>query len=341
MGWGKWGDSVIQVPRSIVAYRIIASQGSRDGARSRGVAGRIRERSSQEMRYFARTSLGMLALGLIAPITASAQYGDAAMASGGYLPAPQPAQSAAPDDSPSAPPAGYQSASAVRSSGMTSAKPGPASTAPASTPELKHIHRWRTICPACAAKSAGPKPTAVSMPPGRIVGCAHSSNGVCTKCKALLEMPGTFVQAGTPAADAPGRAVVSNGESGKAAEVAEYGPMAEPAPVGVVQAGYAQSYGTMPMQAPAGMAVQTNAPGKAVAEATPTQSRDFYHEKSNNGFPHPHILGHLFGWSGIGSERREQEKWKKAEAHARETYDPNAPTGVSELPASSVFGKQK
>jgi hypothetical protein len=292
------------------------------------------------MRHFARTSLGMLALGLIAPITASAQYGGTSTASGGYLPVAQPSQPSHSDDSPSAAPAGYQPASAVQSSGMATSKPAAASTAPA--PELKHIHRWRTICPACAAKSAGPKPQGVGMPPGKVVGCEHSKNGVCTQCKALLEKDGQWVvQGGTPVADAPGRAVVSNGESGKAAEVADYGPMADPAPVGVVQAGYAQSYGTMPMQAPAGMAAQVNAPGKAVAESTPSQSRDFYHEKSNNGFPHPHILGHLFGWSGIGAERREQEKWKKAEAHARETYDPNAPTGVSELPASAVFGKQK
>jgi hypothetical protein len=170
------------------------------------------------------------------------------------------------------------------------------------------------------------------MPPGKIVGCEHSKNGVCTKCKALLDGPGTFVQMAAPAS-APGRAVASSAPS-----VADEG-MAEPAPVGVVQAGYSQGYGTMPMQAAAGMPAQANAPGRAVAESS--AAHDIYHEKSNGGFPHPHILGHLFGWSGIGSERREEQARKKAEAHAMISYDPNAPTGVSELPASTVFGKQK
>jgi hypothetical protein len=117
--------------------------------------------------------------------------------------------------------------------------------------------------------------------------------------------------------------------------------MGDPAPVGVIQAGYSQSAGTMPMQgpmmSPAGM--QAAAPGRAVAESTP--GRDLVAPKSNNGFPHPHILGHLFGWSGIGTERRQEKAFKKAETHAMLTYDPNAPTGVSELPASAVFGKQR
>jgi hypothetical protein len=96
-----------------------------------------------------------------------------------------------------------------------------------------------------------------------------------------------------------------------------------------------------PAAGPMGAATQPNAPGRAVAEKSPTVSRDFYQTKSNNGFPHPHILGHLFGWSGIGNERRDEKAFKKMETHAMETYDPNAPTGVNELPASTVFGKQK
>jgi hypothetical protein len=282
------------------------------------------------MRHFARTSLGMLALGLIAPITASAQDG-ATVLSGGYLSAVAPAA-----------PAGYQPASAVQPSNAgpvgPDGKPLAASAAPApgTAPALKHIHRWRTVCPACAAKTAGPKPSAV-MPPGTIVGCSHSKNGVCTACKAALEMPGEFVQASASAPSAPGRAVAT---SAAPARVGGYDdPMGDPAPVGVVRAGYSQSYGTMPMQPPVGAAAAANAPGRAVAESSPTH--DFYQTKSNNGFPHPHIIGHIFGWSGLRAEMDEKKAWKKAEEHARLTYDPNAPSGVSELPASTVFGKDK
>jgi hypothetical protein len=291
----------------------------------------------------------MLTLGLIAPITASAQYG-AATATGGYLPSPAPAASAAPVGQPPAPatqppvmgvyqpiaqdpsqmdaPAGYQPASAVQSAPAGQPMPGPA-PAP-----LAHVHKGKNLCPACAAKQG-----ITGMPPGmKIVGCAHSKNGVCTACQAALNAPGTFIQPGAPAA-APGRAVASS--SGSAA--GGYDPSMEgPMPVGVVQAGFLQSSSSMMMmQPPMGAGMQANAPGRAVAESAPSQSRDFYQTKSNGGFPHPHIIGHLLGWSGIGSERREEKARKKAEAHAMLTYDPNAPTGVNELPASSVFGKQK
>ena len=61
----------------------------------------------------------------------------------------------------------------------------------------------------------------------------------------------------------------------------------------------------------------------------------------SGGFPHPHILGHLFGWSGIGAERAEEKARKKAEAHAMITYDSNGTAPVDELPASMVFGKKR
>ncbi len=262
------------------------------------------------MRHFTRTSLGLIAFGLITPITVSAQNVDPS-APGGYR-NPSAVQ-------PATPPAGV------------SGQPAP-SSAPATAPAVAHVHKGRKVCAACAAKMAN------AMPPGKIVGCAHSKNGVCGPCQAALNMPGTFVQAGgAPApAEAPGRALASSGGS---TATGGYDPsMAEPAPVGVVQAGFSQSSGAMPM-APAGM--KASAPGRAVAQSAPSQSRDFYQTKSNGGFPHPHILGHLFGWSGIGSERRAEQAFKKQEAHAMMTYDPNAPTGVNELPASAVFGKQK
>jgi hypothetical protein len=262
----------------------------------------------------------MLAFGLIAPLSASAQQFYTS-APAGYQPAGAVPAASAP--APSQPAVGAMSTAAP----TQAAAPAPApAVVDASIP---HVHKRGKICPACAAKQAG------EMPPGQIVACAHSKNGVCSACAAAMNMPGTWVQAGAapaPAVAAPGRAM--------AASNAEMDGMSDPAPVGVVQAGYSQSAGSMAMQAPMmAPGMQANAPGRAVAESTP--GRELYQRPGNGGFPRPHILGHLFGWSGIGAERREERAFKKSEAHAMITYDPNAPTGVSELPASTVFGKQK
>ena len=159
-------------------------------------------------------------------------------------------------------------------------------------------------------------------------------------------MPGP-VTVGTPApavaaspSAAPGRAVVASAgmpaaRSASGVQVAYDGSgMAEPAPIGVMQANYAQ-----PMQggmAPAGMAVAApGQPGRAVVDAGPGPDPI---QKKSGAFPHPHIIGHLFGLSGIGSESREARDAKKKEAHAMISYD--APgTTVNEIPASMVYGK--
>jgi hypothetical protein len=261
------------------------------------------------MRSLARTSLGLLGLALAAPSGVLAQ------------------------NAPSYPPSGYQVAS-------------PAATAPASTgldgrsvttvaPEPPHKHKGRTLCAKCAAKlkQAGPG----DMPPGRIVGCEHSKNGVCAPCQAALNLPGTFVTASAPvvaSASAPGRAVASSNPSAYAAQGYDAG-MAEPAPVGVVQANFSQA-GPMGMPA-ASVAPQANAPGRALAESN--AGRDPFQAKSGP-FPHPHILGHLFGWSGMGKEKAEARAQKKAEAHAMISYDENGTAPVEDLPASMVFGKK-
>ena len=85
---------------------------------------------------------------------------------------------------------------------------------------------------------------------------------------------------------------------------------------------------------------QMSAPGRAVAEST--AGHEPYQAKSG-GFPHPHILGHLFGWSGIGAERAEEKARRKAEAHAMISYDANgnSSTSVEDLPASVVYGKKR
>ncbi len=311
------------------------------------------------MRHFARTSFGLIALGLISPINASAQtYGEAS-APAGYQPAsavkgsPMAPPAAPAVDAPAVAPAmdAPAVAPAMDTPAVAPAMAAPAvapaigsdgkrmtTSAPAADAKLQHIHRWRKVCPACAAAK---QQMASAMPPGKFVGCAHSKNGVCSACQAALNMPGTWAAQGAPA-EAPGRAVVSNGTPAVAGT--EEGPMSEPTPVGVVRAGYSQypAGGMMAMQSqmgPGGMPAQ--APGRAVAESNMPPGREFYQKPGNGGFPRPHILGHLFGWSGIGSERRSEQEFKKRESHAMQTFDPNAPTGVSELPASAVFGKQR
>jgi hypothetical protein len=286
------------------------------------------------MRSLARISLGMLGLALVAPRGVEAQYAPSTIASG-YQPAAAPSPSAA----PVADPAQAQAAAPVPIGPDGKPIPAPAAEAP-------HKHRPFTVCAKCAAKLKANN----GMPPGTIVGCAHSKNGVCTACRAALNMPGQFVMASAPGqpAQAPGRAVASSSPSpsasaysirtGGGAQAAVYdGGMGEPAPVGVVQANFSQGG---PAGSPAGNVApsQANAPGHAVAESL-NNGNDPYQAKSGP-FPHPHIIGHLLGWSGLGAEKAEAKAWKKAEAHARLTYDENGTAAVDELPASSVYGKK-
>ena len=271
------------------------------------------------MHCLARTSLGMLGLALIAPMGVGAQ------------------------DVSSSAPAGYQAAAPSVSPAPVGldGKPIPASPAPA-----PHKHTGRTLCAKCAAKAQA---QANAMPPGKIVGCAHSKNGVCTACQAALNMPGQFVVMGAPAPapEAPGRAVASSHPSPSAAHMASRpgravasssydGPSGDPTPVGVIQANFSPAATSATSAAYANPASQ---PGRAVAESN--AGHDPYQAKSG-GFPHPHILGHIFGWSGLGAERAEERARKKAEAHAMIPYENGAEAApVNDLPASMVYGKKR
>ena len=124
------------------------------------------------MRLFARTSLGFLCSALIAPITAGAQ-----------------------DVSPSSP-AGYQpeaSASSLARDAVPAPVPYAAPLGPTASlcpPPRRNSHtsiRAGSSAPKCAAKQAALQANA--MPPGTIVGCEHSKNGVCSRCAALLKRP--------------------------------------------------------------------------------------------------------------------------------------------------------
>ncbi|WP_435007774.1 hypothetical protein P12x_005039 [Tundrisphaera lichenicola] len=203
-----------------------------------------------------------------------------------------------------------------------------------------HKHRGRTLCAKCAAAAE----KVGMMPPGKIVACAHSKNGVCTACAAALALPGPVVMMGSPSAvEEPGRAVASSGPAagapmmaGRGTSEAPFdGEMGGPSPIGVVQANFSQG---APTGMPAASMVPTASsmmPGHAIAEAGAGPA-PFQHRTTSSS--NPRILGHLFGWSGIGSERAEARRQRKVESHAMIHYD-NAGSTVNEVPASAVYGR--
>lgn len=320
------------------------------------------------MRSLARTSLGMLGLALMAPGVVGAQDAPPSYPSGYQPVAP----------SASAPPSGYyQPVAPATYQPIAPATPAQAPT-PAPAVEPPHQHKGRVLCAKCAAKMQASNPAMAgkivacehwngrdadticpkcrskfaatgnnAMIPGKIVGCEHSKNGVCTACRAALNMPGEFVMAGAKPAEAPGRAVASSGTGASTNVARGVSPgydagMSEPAPVGVVQANFSQQAGPMGYSSANAAQAPASAPGRAVAESS-NVGNDPYQSKSGP-FPHPHIIGHLLGWSGLGAEKKEAKARKKAEAHAMISYDESgnaSPAPVSELPASTVFGKKQ
>ncbi len=279
------------------------------------------------MRRFHRSSLALIGLSVLAPSAARAQ---------GVAPAVTSA------------PAGY----AAPMMGMDG-KPMPApavaqAPAPAQAPVAKpHVHKKRHLCANCQAKEA----QAQGIPVGaQIVACAHSKNGVCPACQSLLALPGQVIVGNPP--EAPGHAVASAGmapssgsphmaaRAGSNVQVAyDPGSTPEPAPIGLVQANFAQG-GPMAMGAPgmgmmpAGSAAGASRPGRAVVASGAGSSP--YQPKLNHA-PRPHVLGHLFGWSAIGADHAEERARRKSESHASIPYN-NEGTTVNELPASMVFG---
>ena len=203
-------------------------------------------------------------------------------------------------------------------------------SSPATAP---HKHKGKVLCARCAAAQ-----NLSMMPPGKIVACAHSKNGVCTACQAALALPGKIVMVGPPTTSgAPGRAMASSGAASRGlpgSAVAPFdGASGDPTPIGVVQANFSPG-------APAGMAAPmgdpSSMPGRAVAEAGPGPA-PFRHNPTSS--TNPHIFGHLFGWSGLGAERSDAKMKRKLETHAMIHYD-NEGSTVNELPASTVYGKR-
>lgn len=272
------------------------------------------------MRSFVRSSFALVGLStVLSPVAAHAQN----PAPAGYAPASGNVMVMGIDGKPVM--------AQMASTPMPVAAPAP------------HAHKFRTLCANCAKKQE------MAMPAGRIVACAHSKNGVCPTCQALLAMPGT-VTMGSPAApaigEAPGRAMVSNTPSARPTPgmnpfaqsnpvTAVYNPSSgpEPTPIGVMQTNYAQP-GMVPTGASSVPTAASLQPGHALAESGANPA-PFQHKSTSS--VNPHILGHIFGYSGRYSEWREEQNNKKAAAHASIPYN-NEGTTVNEIPASMVYG---
>jgi hypothetical protein len=282
------------------------------------------------MRHHAHLSLALLGAALSVPGTARAwQDPTSPYAQGPIMGVPQPAPA-----TPAPVPA------------YVTSTPGYVIATPAPVPlDHKHFGRVKSgqvPCEKCeAAKKAGkpyqaypPALTAVGagrqnvaamsnpmgLPEGsKIVGCAHSSQGVCGACRKLLEMPGqvTMVSPG----GAPGVAVASDAAPGHA--VAD---SAEPEPIGLMKTNYSQA-------GPGGAARSAPQP---VMPAGPG-STPFIPQADEHD---PHVLSHLFGFSAWHRDiknKMEAKERRKREAHAAISYD-STPEKPTELPASAVFG---
>lgn len=295
------------------------------------------------MRYLAQSSLALIGLALAAPSGAIAQN------------APPGFRAAAVEPSGSAP-AGLDGQAMPSSAPGSAALPvvmgnngQPVAVTPPSASNSGHKHKGRTFCARCAkvedAKIKG-------MPPVQLVGCAHSSNGACSACRAAWALPGPVTVMSAPPAPAaaePGRAVASapapsgnriarRGSPASAPAGPSMDDQEGPAPIGVIQANYAQGG---PAGMPSGMqgaySGPSSMPGRAVAESG--AGRTPYAPKSGPN-PHPHIISHLFGFSGLfGGDNDNSRARRKAEAHAMIPYN-NEGTPVNDLPAAMVYGRR-
>ena len=182
------------------------------------------------------------------------------------------------------------------------------------------------------------------MIPGKIVGCEHSKNGVCSACQAALNMPGQFItcRARHPAGPSP------RADPGRCPR--------RPDPDGDLRPrhghGRAGPGGVVPGQLlagwwPRGDAGHLRPPGHAARSGGGPvvelrQQRPLSGPRAGRS-PTPTSSATSSAGRTSGAEKKEEKAWKKAEAHASIAYDQNgnwnnAP--VEELPASTVFGKK-
>lgn len=143
----------------------------------------------------------------------------------------------------------------------------------------------------------------------------------CVACQEGTIVSGPIMMSG----EMPGRAVVGGVAPGHAV-VGDVSPMAEPAPIGMVQ-------GPASNKTKGGLAARRGKKDPSVAATTfssPTPVPGTTHNP-------PHIIRHLFGLDAIGKRSSEERERRAREKHAMIPYGPQSAQAVSDLPASMVY----
>lgn len=172
------------------------------------------------------------------------------------------------------------------------------------------------LCPNCqlqkAIRDAGNAPLVINNAPGAdlmppaapCLTCAPGSGG---------EAPGYASLAGpTPY---PGGTILST----------------EPAPLGVVRAGFHQQYQGAPAALAPGLAA---APGHAVGPQVPPAPTGWVPRRTSR----PSVIAHLFGLDGFGRRRAERAERAASEHAALRLGMPPEASAVTGLPAAAVYG---
>jgi hypothetical protein len=206
--------------------------------------------------------------------------------------------------------------------GLALAAPVAAWADPPASPSSPHKHRRglfgkERLCAECQRAKLQAQGINIPPPPALPTGTVVTEGEVCTTCQASAGQP--MIVEGA----APGYAVVGGDSAPGYAVVGGQGPTADPSPIGMVQA--------RPNRAP-GQPATADRSVMPVSTAAPEPVRPL-------GSNRPHILSHLFGVSAIGRDFREERQRRKGQEHASIRYD-EQPQKVTELPASTVYGKR-
>jgi hypothetical protein len=190
---------------------------------------------------------------------------------------------------------------------------------PPASPSNPHNHRRglfgkQHLCAECQRAKLQAQGVNIPPPPP-LPGGVVTDGGVCTTCQAGQ---GMVVSGPTP-----GYAVVGGDSAPGYAVVGGQVPTADPSPIGVVQARAGRAPG------------RSASSDRSVMAASAPASDPIRPPGSNR----PHIISHLFGFSEIGREFREERQRKNGEKHAAIRYD-QQPQKITELPASKVYGSR-
>jgi hypothetical protein len=189
----------------------------------------------------------------------------------------------------------------------------------------------RHTCPNCQIKAQMRANGQNGLPDGVIQGppvagmtMPAAPGAPCLACQESAGAPVMIMDSGEMA----GHAVIGGAPSGHAV-AGMTPPTAEPAPIGVVQAGYRPA--SMPSPMAAGPASGYPAPNQGGAGMLPGAPTPVRPQRANR----PRILSHLFGLETGRISRARRERMKSEHASIR--YD-DSERAVAELPASMVYG---